>query len=195
MSAIKKEIGLFFGSFNPIHIGHLILANYMVEYTSMDKLWFVVSPQNPFKERKTLLPEIHRYAIVDRAIEEDDRFEVSNIEFGLPKPSYTVDTIAYLSEKYPNYKFSLIMGQDNLEHIHKWKNSEYLIENYQVYVYPRPNCKSVNLQSPNIHLLDAPMIEISASFIRNAIKDKKNVSWYLPRGASKYIDEMGFYQK
>lgn len=195
MSAKKKEIGLFFGSFNPIHIGHLILANYMVEYTDMDELWFVVSPQNPFKERKTLLPEIHRYAIVDRAIEEDDRFKVSNIEFNLPKPSYTVDTLAYLVEKHPNYEFSLIMGQDNLEHLHKWKNAAYLIENHLIYVYPRPNCKSVNLQSSNINLLDAPMIEISASFIRKAIKDKKNVSWYLPKGASKYIEEMGFYQK
>lgn len=191
---ITKEIGLFFGSFNPIHIGHLVLANYMVEYTNMDTLWFVVSPQNPFKERTSLLPEIHRYAIVDRAIEEDDRFEVSNIEFKLPKPSYTTDTLAHLIEKYPNYSFSLIMGEDNLEHLHKWKNVEFLIENHKIYVYPRPNAKPPKVQSSNINLVNAPMIEISASFIRTAIKNGKDVSWYLPSGAIKYIDEMGFYK-
>ena len=118
----QKEIGLFFGSFNPIHVGHLILANYIIEFTSMNELWFVVSPQNPFKKNHSLLPEIHRLAMVDRSIDDDYRFKASNIEFGLPKPSYTSDTLAHLVEKYPDYKFSLIMGQDNLTNLHKWKN-------------------------------------------------------------------------
>ena len=190
-----KEIGLFFGSFNPIHSGHLILANYMVEYTAMDKLWFVVSPQNPFKETASLLPEVHRYAMVDRAIEGDYRFKASNIEFGLPKPSYTTDTLAHLVEKYPNYKFSLIMGEDNLTHLHKWKNAEHLVENHDIYVYPRPGAKPGKFNdAKNIHLLNAPQVEISASFIRKAIKEKKDISWFLPQGAWKYIDEMGFYR-
>lgn len=192
----RKEIGLFFGSFNPIHAGHLILANYMVEFTSMSELWFVVSPQNPFKESKTLLPEIHRYALVDRAVEKEDRFKASNIEFKLPKPSYTIDTLAHLIEKYPNFEFSLIMGQDNLTHLHKWKNSDVLVEQHKIYVYPRPFAKAGKLDKhPNIQLVNAPQIEISASFIRDAIKAKKDVSWFLPKGAWTYIEEMGFYKK
>lgn len=191
----KREIGLFFGSFNPIHIGHLILANYMIEYTEMDELWFVVSPQNPFKNSSTLLPEIHRYAIVDRAIEDEYKLKVSNIEFSMPKPSYTIDTLVHLQEKHPTINFSLIMGQDNLTHLHKWKNADVLLENHKVYVYPRPNCKPGKLDNhKSINMVDAPQIEISASFIRSAIKDQKNVSWFLPNKAWKYINEMGFYQ-
>lgn len=193
---IKKEIGLFFGSFNPIHTGHLILANYMVEYTTMDELWFVVSPQNPFKESNSLLPEIHRLAMVERAVEKDERFKVSNIEFGLPKPSYTTDTLAHLVDKYPTYKFSLIMGEDNLTHLHKWKNIEHLIKNHTIYVYPRLGAKPGKFSNAeSIHLLNAPQVEISASFIRKAIRNKKDVSWFLPKGAWEYIDEMGFYKK
>lgn len=191
----KKEIGLFFGSFNPIHSGHLILANYMVEYTSMNELWFVVSPQNPFKETSSLLPEIHRLAMVDRAIEGEERFKASNIEFGLPKPSYTTETLAHLVEKHPNYKFSLIMGEDNLTHLHKWKNVGNLIDNHDIYVYPRPGAKPGKFNnSKNVYLLEAPQVEISASFIRKAIKDKKDISWFLPKGTWKYIDEMRFYK-
>ncbi len=192
----KKEIGLFFGSFNPIHSGHLILANYVVEFTPMNELWFVVSPQNPFKKNHSLLPEIHRLAMVDRSIENDGRFKASNIEFALPKPSYTSDTLIYLLEKYPNYRFSLIMGEDNLTHLHKWKNADFLVDNYDIYVYPRPNAKKSNYENESrIHKLKAPLIEISASFIRNAIKEQKDVSWFLPQGAWNYIDEMGFYKK
>ena len=191
-----KEIGLFFGSFNPIHIGHLILANYIVEYTEMKELWFVVSPQNPFKEKTTLLPEIHRLAMVDRAIDIDTRFKASNIEFKLPKPSYTTNTLAHLAEKYPDYKFSLILGEDHLTHLHKWKNAEYHVKNHTIYVYPRPGATAGKFNdSENIHLLDAPQIEISASFIRKAIMEKKDVSWFLPKGAWNYMDEMGFYKK
>ncbi|MBI35459.1 MAG: nicotinic acid mononucleotide adenylyltransferase [Flavobacteriales bacterium] len=192
----KKEIGLFFGSFNPIHIGHLILANYIIEHTSMNELWFIVSPQNPFKKNQSLLPEIHRFAMVNRSIEDDFRFRASNIEFSLPKPSYTSDTLAHLTEKYPDYKFSLIMGEDNLTNLHKWKNADFLVTNYDVYVYPRPNAKPGKYHTaPRIHILNAPLIEISASFIRNAIKEKKDVSWFLPPNGWKYIDEMGFYKK
>lgn len=168
----------------------------MVEFTSMNELWFVVSPQNPFKETSSLLPEIHRLAMVERAIEKDDRFKASNIEFGLPKPSYTTDTLAHLVDKYPKYKFSLIMGEDNLTHLHKWKNPELLVENHDIYVYPRPASKPGKFNDhKNIHLLNAPQVEISASFIRQAIKDKKDISYFLPAGAWKYIDEMGFYKK
>lgn len=192
----KKEIGLFFGSFNPIHSGHLMLANYVIEYTPINELWFVVSPQSPFKKNDSLLPEIHRLAMVDRSIENDFRFKASSIEFGLPKPSYTSDTLAHLLEKHPNYTFSLIMGEDNLTHLHKWKNADFLVSNHNIYVYPRPNAKLGQYENtPGIHKLNAPLIEISASFIRNAIKEKKNVSWFLPEGAWKYIDEMGFYKK
>lgn len=192
----KKEIGLFFGSFNPIHSGHLILANYMVEYTSMKELWFVVSPQNPFKESNSLLPEIHRLAMVERAIEKDERFKASNIEFKLPKPSYTTDTLAHLVDKYPQYKFSLIMGEDNLTNLHKWKNAEHLVAEHDIYVYPRPGAKPGKFNTAeNIQLLEAPQVEISASFIRQAIQDKKDISWFLPKGAWNYIDEMGFYKK
>jgi len=192
----KKEIGLFFGSFNPIHIGHLILANYIIEFTSINELWFVVSPQNPFKKNHSLLPEIHRLAMVDRSIENDFRFKASNIEFALPKPSYTSDTLAHLTEKYPDYKFSLIMGEDNLTNLHKWKNADFLVDNYDIYVYPRPGAKPGKYNNASrINVLEAPLIEISASFIRNAIKEKKDVSWFLPPGGLKYIDEMGFYKK
>lgn len=167
----------------------------MVEYTSMDELWFVVSPQNPFKETASLLPEIHRLAMVENAIENDFRFKASNIEFSLPKPSYTTDTLAHLVDKYPNRKFSLIMGEDNLTHLHKWKNADYLVEQHDIYVYPRPGAKPGKFTNhKRIHLLDAPQVEISASFIRKAIKDKKDISWFLPKGAWQYIDEMGFYK-
>lgn len=161
----------------------------------MSELWFVISPQSPFKASSSLLLEIHRLAMVDRAIENDERFKASNIEFGLPKPSYTTDTLAHLVEKHPNYKFSLIMGEDNLTHLHKWKNVEHLISNHEIYVYPRPGAKAGKFNNaPSIHLLDAPQVEISASFIRAAIKDKKDISWFLPKGAWQYIDEMGFYR-
>jgi len=187
---------LFFGSFNPIHIGHLILANYIIEFTSINELWFVVSPQNPFKTNHSLLPEIHRLAIVDRSIQNDYRFKVSNIEFKLPKPSYTSDTLTHLVEKYPDYKFSLLMGEDNLTNLHKWKNAEFLVDNYDIYVYPRPGAKPGKYEGASrIHVLDAPLIEISASFIRNAIREKKDVSWFLPPEGLKYIEEMGFYKK
>ena len=139
--ALKSNIGLFFGSFNPIHIGHLIIANYMINFSDLTEVWFVISPQNPFKEKKTLLSEHHRLELVRIAIEDNNNLKVSDIEFKLPQPSYTINTLTYLQEKYPKKKFSLIMGEDNLKTFHKWKNYEEIIKYYELYIYPRPNCK------------------------------------------------------
>lgn len=195
MAGLIKEVGLFFGSFNPIHIGHLVLANYIVEHTSLKEIWFVVSPQNPLKEKSSLLSEIHRYAIVERAIEDDPRFRVSNIEFHLPQPSYTVNTLVHLKEKYPQYQFSLIMGEDNLSTLHKWKNADFLVENYKIYVYPRPSSGTGKFdEHQNIIKVAAPQIDISSTFIRSAIKEKKDIRWYLPEKAWIYISEMNFYR-
>lgn len=195
MAARKKKIGLFFGSFNPLHIGHMILANYMLENTGMDKVCFVVSPQNPFKNKSSLLDEVHRYAIVQRTIDDDPRFEVSNIEFSMPKPSYTVDTLVRLVEKFPKREFALIMGQDNLKSLHKWKNVEYLVNEHEIFVYPRPGAGATEWENhKNVHLVDAPQVEISASFIRQSIKESKDMRWMLPEGGWRYIEEMNFYK-
>ena len=189
------KIGLFFGSFNPIHIGHLAIANYFVEYTDLQQVWFVVTPQNPFKEKKSLLAENHRLALVNEAIVYDNRFKASDIEFNMPKPSYTIDTLTYLSEKYSEKEFVLIMGADNIINIHKWKNAEQILNNYQIYVYPRPNIDISFLENkPQIKITKAPIIEISSSFIRKAIKDKKDVRYFLNPNVFKYLDEMNFYK-
>jgi nicotinate-nucleotide adenylyltransferase len=189
------KTGLFFGSFNPIHIGHLAIANYFVEYTDLKKIWFVISPQSPFKTKTSLLAEHHRYALVQTAVEDDYRFKACNIEFHLPKPSYTIDTLTYLQEKYPKQKFALIMGADNIINLHKWKNYENIIKNYEIYVYPRPGIDlSLYTNNKKIHITKAPLIEISASFIRNAIKEKKDVRYFLNSKVWEYIDEMNFYK-
>ncbi|WP_292009011.1 nicotinate (nicotinamide) nucleotide adenylyltransferase [Chryseobacterium sp.] len=193
-----KKIGLFFGSFNPIHIGHLILANYILEHSDMEELWFVVSPQNPFKDKKSLLNDHNRLDMVQLAIKNYPKMRVSNVEFSLPKPSYTVDTLTYLHEKYPEYSFSLIMGEDNLKSLPKWKNSEALIKNHQIIVYPRvfqeENQHSNYFQHDNIHLVKAPIIELSATEIRNMIKDGKNVRPMLPPEVFEYLDGSNFYK-
>ncbi len=188
------KIGLFFGSFNPVHIGHLAIANYIVEYADIDKLWFVVSPQNPFKKRNTLLDEIHRYRILIEAIDEDSRFKVSNIEFHLPKPSHTIDTLTYLKEKYPQHEFVLIIGGDNVAGLKKWKNAEILMSNYKFLIYPRPESNLSQIEIANYEIINAPLIEISSSFIRKAIKEKHNVRFFMPQAAFKYLDEMNFYK-
>lgn len=194
---LHLKVGLYFGSYNPIHIGHLAIANYLVEYTNVDQLWFVVSPQNPFKKKANLLDDYHRLELVNRAVEGDDRLRASNIEFTLPKPSYTVDTLAYLKDQHPNYHFRIMMGSDNLENFHKWKNYETIVENYGVIVYPRPGFdKSKVQQHVNITIAEgAPLMEVSSSFIRNAIRDKKDVRHFLPRKTWEYLDEMNFYKK
>lgn len=187
--------GLYFGSFNPIHIGHLAIANYLVEYANLSELWFVVSPQNPLKKKSTLLPDYQRLELVNRAIGDFHKFKASNIEFYLPKPSYTTDTLAYLDEKYPRKKFALIMGEDNLASIKKWKNYELLLEHRQLIVYPRPGCEKTTFHShPNVQLVPAPNMEISSSFIRQAIKEGKDMRYFLPYKVWQYLDEMSFYR-
>ena len=189
------KTGLFFGSFNPIHIGHMAIANYMIEFGEIDQLWFVVSPQNPLKEKKTLLADYHRLELVRRAIGDDARFGVSDIEFNMPRPSYTIDTLAYLGEKYPNREFSIIMGADSLETFNQWKNYEELIRKYHRLVYPRPGIAEDELRKhENITLMGAPMIEISSSFIRKAIKEGKDLQYFLPPETYRYMREMHFYE-
>jgi len=189
------KIGLFFGSFNPIHIGHLAIANYFVEFTDLQKLWFVVSPQNPFKEKKSLLAEHHRLALVNEAIYHDNRFKASDIEFNMPRPSFTIDTLTYLKEKYTEHEFVLIMGADNITSFHKWKNSEQILKEHEIYVYPRPNIDISEIkENSRIKITQAPIIEISSSFIRKAIKDKKDIRYFLHPNVFKYLDEMNFYK-
>lgn len=193
-----KKVGLFFGSFNPIHIGHLILANYILENSDMEELWFVVSPQNPFKDKKTLLNDHNRLDMVQLAVKNYLKMRASNVEFSLPKPSYTIDTLTYLHEKYPNHSFALIMGEDNLKSLSKWKNSDKLIENHQIIVYPRlfEGEKQVNeyLKHENISMINAPIIELSATEIRNMIQKGKNVRPMLPPEVFDYIDGSNFYK-
>ncbi|MGV8096889.1 MAG: nicotinate (nicotinamide) nucleotide adenylyltransferase [Mangrovibacterium sp.] len=190
------KIGLYFGTFNPIHIGHMVIANYMVEFTEIQQLWFVISPQNPFKEEKHLLKDYHRLAMVNRAIEDDNRFRASSIEFKLPKPSYTIDSLTYLREAYPNHEFYLLMGSDNLKHFHKWKNADLILKDHHLLVYPRPGDQIQGMElHPHIHIVNAPLMEISASFVRQAIAAGKNMSCFIPSKAYQYLTEMNFYRK
>jgi nicotinate-nucleotide adenylyltransferase len=190
------KIGLFFGSFNPIHIGHLVLANFMLEFTGLERIWFVISPHNPLKEKKTLLKDNHRLQMVRLAIGEHTKMKASNIEFDLPQPSYTVNTLAHLTDKFPEHEFALIMGSDNLGSFHKWKNYEYILQHHQIYVYPRPGMDGGILKAhSSIHFTEAPMLEISSSFLRDAIKKKKDVRFYFPEGVWTYLKEMHFYEK
>ena len=190
-----KVTGLYFGSFNPVHIGHLAIANYMVEFTGLDEFWFVVTPQNPHKQKANLLNDYDRLEMMHLAVEDDDRLQVSDIEFYLPKPSYTVDTLAYLKERNPNRHFKILMGSDNLLNFHKWKNYETIVENYGVFVYPRPGFDKTNVQQhKNIVIAEnAPQMEISSSFIRKSIKNGKDVRHFLPPKVWEYIERKGFY--
>jgi nicotinate-nucleotide adenylyltransferase len=191
-----KKTGLFFGSFNPIHNGHLMLANYMAEFTDLDEVWFVVSPQNPLKDKNTLLAEHHRLALVRIAVEDQQKLGVTDIEFKMPRPSYTIDTLTWLGEKYPNREFVLISGTDIFSSFHKWKNYESILEFYSVYVYPRPGSSLGDFaDNPKIKLFPAPMMEISSSFIRKGIKAKKNMRYWMPDKVYEYMQEMHFYEK
>ena len=193
---MDKKIGLFFGSFNPIHIGHLIIAEYIVEHSDLKELWFVVSPCNPLKKKQSLFNDLQRLYMVNIAIEDDPRFRSCDIEFKLPQPSYTVNTLLHLAEKYPDKEFCLIMGEDNLDCIEKWYNYEYILDNYQIYVYPRDNYKTENKRNlPNIHYVDAPKIGISATMIRQGIQEKKSVKYLMPEKVAQYVDEMGLYKQ
>ena len=197
-----KKIGLFFGSFNPIHIGHLILANYILEHSDMQELWFVVSPQNPFKDKKSLLKDHNRLDMVQLAIKNYPKMRAANVEFSLPTPSYTIDTLTYLQEKHPDYSFSLIMGEDNLKSLHKWKNYELLLKNHQIIVYPRILGEDISTplnvtelkNHENIHQIDAPIIELSATENRNMIKEGKNTRPMLPPEVFEYLDGSSFYK-
>jgi nicotinate-nucleotide adenylyltransferase len=197
------NIGLYFGTYNPIHVGHLIIANHMVDYTELDQIWLVVSPQNPFKTKATLLEDYHRLALVNIAVEGNDKLKSSNIEFDLPKPSYTIDTLTYIKEKHPEHNFSIIMGEDNLRSFHKWKNYDQILENYNVFVYPRviagnedSHTPTALKNHPKINIAkDAPLMKISASFVRKAIKDKKDVQYLLTQPVFTYLKEMNFYKK
>jgi len=192
----SKNIGLFFGSFNPIHNGHLMLATYLVEHTNLDNIWFVISPQNPFKERSTLLKDFHRLRLAELATEDNPLLQVSSIEFNLPKPSYTIDTLTYLQEKYPNQNFKLICGTDILPTFHKWKNHEEIIKQYEILVYNRlGEHKHIYSKNSKFHFIDAPSFEISSSFIRKSIAEKKSVRYFLPDKVYEYIKEMHFYEK
>lgn len=192
---MKTKTGLFFGSFNPIHNGHLMIASYMAEYTDLKEVWFIVSPHNPMKEKSTLLADHHRLALANIAVEDDPRFRASNIEFHLPQPSYTIDTLTYLSEKHPGKEFVLIAGSDNLPSFHKWKNHEQILEHYHLYIYPRPLAGSSPFDDhPHIHFTAAPLIEISSSFIRESIRQGKSMRHFLPEKVWKEIEEMHFYK-
>lgn len=185
---------LFFGSFNPIHIGHLIIADAILLEKEIDQVWFVVSPQNPFKSKDSLLSENSRYYLTQIATEDDPRFAVSNIEFSLPKPSYTIDTLNYLSEKYPRKEFSLLIGGDNLKNFHKWKNYEAILEKYKLYVYKRPHTDSSNaIQHSNIRHLDVPLMDISSTLIRERIKNRQSIKYLVTDKVLDEIEKAGFY--
>lgn len=190
------KIGLYFGTFNPIHTGHLIIANHLVEHTDLDQVWMVVTPHSPFKKKSTLLDDYQRYEMVFLATEEYPNIQPSDIEFKLPQPNYTVNTLVHLEEKFPQHQFSLIMGEDNLTSLHKWKNYEVLMANYPIYVYPRiPHSEDVTAKFPQVNFVEAPIIEISSTFIRQNIKDGKNVQPLLPAKVWTYISHNLLYKK
>ena len=192
------KIGLYFGTFNPIHIGHLIIANHMAEHSDLDQIWMVVTPHNPHKKKSTLLDDYHRLEMVHLATADFPKIQPSDIEFKLTQPNYTVNTLAHLQEKFPKYEFSLIMGEDNLNSLHKWKNYEVILKNHNIYVYPRLNSAELDKQfvnHPKIHRVGAPVIELSSTFIRKSIKNDKNVVPMLPNKVWEYVEHNLFYKK
>lgn len=193
-----KKIGLYFGTFNPIHIGHLVIANHMVEFSNLDEVWFVITPKSPFKTKQTLLDNHHRYQMVFEAIQDYPKLKASKIEFDLPQPNYTIDTLVHLHEKYGrDHDFSLIMGEDNLKSFHKWKNYEAIISDHDLYVYPRISEGEAQHEfeaHPKMHKIDAPIMEISSTFIRKSHGNGKNVRPLLPEPVWRYMDEMNFYR-
>jgi nicotinate-nucleotide adenylyltransferase len=188
------KIGLYFGSFNPIHNGHLIIANYLAQNTELDKVWLVVSPHNPLKLQAGLLNEYHRLHMVKLAIEGEFKLKVSDIEFSLPKPSYTIDTLTYLKEKYPENEFSVIMGSDSFQNITKWKNYTSLISNYKIFIYNRPGFLVENIINANIEIVNAPLLEISSTVIRKMIAEKKSISFWVPEIVKEEIEKGRYYK-
>jgi nicotinate-nucleotide adenylyltransferase len=192
------KVGLYFGTFNPIHVGHLIIANHMAEHSDLEQIWMVVTPHNPLKQKNTLLDDYQRLHLVRLAIEDYPKIKPSDIEFKLPQPNYTVNTLAHLMEKYPQHEFSLIMGEDNLKSLHKWKNYEYILQHHDIYIYPRVSEEAENptlKNHPNVHWIDAPIVEISSTFIRENIKNKKNIRPLLPHNVWEYVDHNNFYRR
>ena len=201
-----KKIGLYFGTFNPIHVGHLIIANHMANHTSLDEVWLIVSPQNPFKEKSSLLADYHRLNLAKLAVEDNDKVRASDIEFKLPKPSYTINTLVHLKEAHGDAHFSLIMGEDNLRSLHKWKNVDEILNQHPIYVYPRVlteqekkdlkphRTNQLLAKHTNIKKIDAPVMKLSASFIRRSIKDGRDVRYLLTEPVFKYVTEMNFYK-
>jgi len=188
------NIGLYFGSFNPVHSGHLIIANHILNETELEKIWFIVSPQNPFKTNSTLLNEYDRLHLLKLATEGDVRIKISDIEFGLPKPSYTSITLAHLQEKNPGHQFSIIMGSDSFQNLHKWKNAEYIIKNYPVYVYNRPGFEIQNHIKATLNIVDAPLLQISATQIRQLIKEGKSIRYMVPDNVKEEIERGNYYK-
>ncbi len=190
-----KKVGLFFGSFNPIHVGHLIIANFMATQTDLDEVWLVVSPHSPFKKKASLAKDSDRLYLARIATENNPKLSVSNIEFNLPKPSYTIDTLTYLREKYPNKAFTLIMGGDNLKHFHKWKNADIILKHYEIYVYKRPDYELGVLQThAKVHLFDAPLMQISSSYIRNCIKKGHSIEYLVTPEVFEYLEGSHMYR-
>ncbi len=193
-----KKVGLYFGTFNPIHIGHLAIANHMAEFSDLEEVWLVITPRSPFKTKNTLLEDHHRYQMVYEATKEYDRLRPSKVEFNLPQPNYTIHTLAHLFEKHGDtYEFSLIMGEDNLKGFHKWKNYKEILENHHIYVYPRISKDTGERQfedHPKVHRVNAPIMEVSSTFIRNQHRAGKNIRALLPDSVWKYLDEMNFYR-
>ena len=190
------KVGLFLGSFNPIHIGHLVIADVMAHQTDLDQVWFVVSPLNPFKSSSSLLHEFDRLKMVELAIQDNYKFKASDVEFNMPRPSYTADTLAYISDKHPEHDFKLIIGEDNLLHFHKWKNHHIILEQHGLYVYPRPQVdqSKIKVSHEQIKYVDAPMLDISATFIRSSIRNEHSVQYLLPQPVEAYIKMKRFYQ-
>lgn len=189
------KVGLYFGSFNPIHHGHLLIASYVLNHTGLQQVWFVVSPQNPLKPAASLLNEYHRLHLVKLAVEGEKNLRASDIEFKLPKPSYTIDTLTYLQEKYPNHEFSVIMGSDSFQNLPKWKNSQWLLKNYPIYIYTRPGYETLPdyREAREIHKLDAPLLPISSTGIRKDIKAGKSIRYLVPENVRAEIERNGYY--
>jgi nicotinate-nucleotide adenylyltransferase len=189
------KIGLYFGSFNPVHVAHLIIANHILNETDIEKIWFVISPQNPFKSEFNLLNEYHRLHLVRLATEDDNRIKSSDIEFSLPKPSYTINTLIYLEEKFPEHDFAIIMGSDSFQNFHKWKNYDIIIKDYAIFVYIRPGFEVKNHLNAKLNIIDAPLLQLSATQIRRYIKEGKSIRYMVPDKVLEEIEKGGYYKK
>ncbi|WP_343667384.1 nicotinate (nicotinamide) nucleotide adenylyltransferase [Chitinophaga sp.] len=188
------KIGLYFGSFNPIHTGHMIIANFVAYHTDLDKVWLVVSPQNPLKPSAALLNEHNRFHLVELAIQDEPKLRASNIEFSLPRPSFTVDTLAYLTEKFPTQEFAIIMGSDSFQNITRWRNYQHIVRNYPIYIYKRPGHEVTETHGATVKILEAPMLDISATDIRNWIKEGKSIRYMVPDSVAAYIAANNYYK-